>query len=78
MTMREELITSDFNVDLPKANEILFKSKKGKLPIINKKGELVALISRTDLKKNRDYPDSSKDANKANVCRRNNWYKRRR
>lgn len=64
MTPRDELIVSDCNTDLQKANEILFKSKKGKLPIINNNDELVALISRTDLKKNRDYPDSSKDDNK--------------
>jgi len=64
MTKQTKLVIGYEPITLREASQKLQKEKKGKLPIVNEDMELVALISLTDLKKDRDYPLSSKDPNK--------------
>ncbi|MDD8043571.1 MAG: IMP dehydrogenase [Verrucomicrobiota bacterium] len=62
--MTKDLTVAHEGVTLHEANLILRESRKGKLPIVDDRYHLVSLISRNDMRTNRDYPLATKDANK--------------
>lgn len=69
MTVRSELTCAKDGISLEEANDILKKSKKGKLPVVNDENELVGLVARADIQKNKDNPEASKDKkNKQLLC----------
>jgi IMP dehydrogenase len=58
----EGLITAPEGTDLKQAERILHTNKIEKLPVVDKNGKLVGLITFKDIIKLKDYPDASKDA----------------
>lgn len=62
MTPSNKLVTAKSSITVKEANKILEETKKGKLPIVGSNNTLEALISRADLKENRDFPQASRDS----------------
>ncbi|KAL6933807.1 IMP dehydrogenase imd4 [Hanseniaspora guilliermondii] len=62
MTNEKELVHAKKGITLSEGNDILMKTKKGKLPIVDDDFNLVCMLSRTDLMKNQSYPLASKSA----------------
>lgn len=59
--MTTELVTASVGISLAEGNKILKESKKSKLLIVDDADRLRYLMSRTDLRKNQDFPLASKD-----------------
>ena len=64
----EGLVTAPEGTTLEEAKKILAKSKKEKLPIVDKDFNLVGLITIKDIEKNIKYPLSAKDSKGRLLC----------
>jgi len=58
-----DLTVADECIELAAANMIIREKKLGKLPIVTKGGRLVALVARTDISKQAEFPLATKDKN---------------
>jgi IMP dehydrogenase len=58
---KENLVTAPEGTDLKKAEKILQRYKIEKLPVVNKQGKLVGLITFRDILQVRNFPNAGKD-----------------
>ena len=64
----ENLVTAKAGITLEEAKEILAKSKKEKLPLVDDDYNLVGLITIKDIEKTIKYPNAAKDAQGRLLC----------
>ena len=59
--MTKDVITADENVSIEDAKYILYKNRVEKLPLVDKKGRLMGLITAKDIKTREKFPNASRD-----------------
>ena len=59
---KENLITAPEGTDLKKAEKILKQYKIEKLPVVDKQGKLIGLITYRDILQLQSYPNAVKDS----------------
>src|SRR3984885_6449255 len=62
MTPKDKLVTAPEGTDLKKAEKILQKFKIEKLPVVNRQGKLIGLITYRDILQLSSYPNAVKDS----------------
>jgi IMP dehydrogenase len=62
MVTLPKLITARLGVSLEEAKRILYRNRIEKLPLVNRKGELVGLITVKDILKKQEYPNACTDS----------------
>jgi len=58
---KENLITVSEGITLEESKKLLHKHRIEKLPVVDKKGELVGMITKKDIEKLKKYPNACKD-----------------
>ena len=65
---KDGLVTGEEGITLDEAQKILWKNRIEKLPIVDKNGILVGLITSKDIDKKKDYPQAAKDSKGRLLC----------
>jgi len=60
----KELVIGKEGISLREANKLVREHRVSAIPIVDKKGRLVSLVTRKDIEKNERYPLASKDEHK--------------
>ncbi|MFH1367157.1 MAG: IMP dehydrogenase [Patescibacteria group bacterium] len=60
----KEIVVGRQGLSLKQANKVIQEKKLSALPIINKAGKLVSMVTRRDLEKNEQHPNACKDEKK--------------
>jgi IMP dehydrogenase len=69
MIARASLIVAQEGLSLQEANDMIRDKKVNNLPIVNDEDELVALVTRMDMLKNREFPNALKETTGDNTPR---------